>query len=86
MKTCECIQKMRQLVIDKTGDPEPEGPINDSFGYVEGVFSSTPTLQVLARKKKKDGSFCINPTLRFHLVVEYCPVCGKPLKDSPSSP
>lgn len=82
MKTCKCIETLRQHVADKTGDPKPEGPFEARFGYHEGRFYSCLTMTVLARKKKRDGSFCINPTLRFPVVVNFCPICGKELVEN----
>lgn len=77
---CNCFEEANISLRKATGDPE---------AYVRGVFrligSSlifTPSVEIIYRNKKKDGTFNVRPT-SMELTYTYCPFCGKKLEDDP---
>ena len=75
---CNCIEIAQEKVREAIGDPHAQ--IRGVFTPVNGVICLLPSIEVLYRKKKKDGTYCVKQS-SIELTYGYCPFCGKKLID-----
>lgn len=73
---CDCFEKAKLKVREATGDPHAK--IRGVFTSVDGKICLLPSIEVLYRKKKKDGTFAKKDS-SIDLTYSYCPFCGKKL-------
>lgn len=52
---CNCFEKAKKKVREATGDPH--AMIRGVFTPINGKIHLLPSIEVLYRKKKKDGTF-----------------------------
>jgi hypothetical protein len=53
---CNCFEDAKEKVREATGDPH--AMIRGVFTPINGKIRLLPSIEVLYRKKKKDGTFC----------------------------
>lgn len=75
---CDCREKVEKMIRDKVGDPLAK--IRGVIVFKEGSVQFMPTVAILYRKKKKDGTYSKNES-EMELSYGYCPFCGKKLYD-----
>lgn len=76
--SCDCFEQAKIKVREATGDPLAK--IRGVFTSVNGKICLLPSIEVLYRKKKKDGSYTKRDS-SIELTYSYCPFCGKKLID-----
>lgn len=76
--TCNCFHEAEMKVREVTGDPHAQ--IRGVVADVDGKWGIRPTVEILYRKKKKDGTFSAKQS-SMELAYSYCPFCGKKLFD-----
>ena len=79
---CDCRTKLEKELRENLGDPLAK--LNGVFHFVGSQLQFAPTVEVIYRKKKKDGSFCKKEST-MQLSYPFCPFCGKPFDDSAES-
>lgn len=73
---CDCFEQAKVKVREATGDPLAK--IRGVFTSVNGKICLLPSIEVLYRKKKKNGSYSKRDS-SIELTYGYCPFCGKKL-------
>lgn len=76
---CDCFEQAKVKVRETTGDPNAK--IRGVLVPVNGWWSLLPSIEILYRKKKKDGSFTAKE-FSMEMTYSYCPFCGKKLIDN----
>lgn len=72
---CNCREQIEKILRERLDDPFAKMRGVICFGK-NGVVQFKPTVAILYRKKKKDGSFCKSES-EMELAYEYCPFCGQ---------
>lgn len=72
---CDCREKIMKMAREQLDDPLANIRGVICFGK-DGVVLFKPTVAIMYRKKKKDGSFC-KAQSEMELLYEYCPFCGR---------
>ena len=70
----DSLEEAKEKVREATGDPH--AMIRGVFTPINGKIRLLPSIEVLYRKKKKDGTFCKSQS-SIDLTYQYCPFCGK---------
>lgn len=73
---CNCIESVENNIREKTGDQLAQ--MRGTLGIDGNKLKFMPTIEVLYRKKKSDGTFAKNKT-SIELAYDFCPFCGQPL-------
>lgn len=73
---CDCFNQAKKMIREQTGDPLAN--MRGVIAIVKGTMMFLPSIAVLYRKKKKDGTFRKNNS-EIDLTYGYCPFCGKKL-------
>ena len=73
---CDCFEQAKVKVREATGDPLAK--IRGVLAPVNGKWCLLPSIEILYRKKKKDGSFTAKE-FSMEMTYSYCPFCGKKL-------
>lgn len=76
---CDCIKIVEQLIREETGDPLARIRGVLAFGDT-GKLEFRPSIEVLARRKNKDGSLT-KKQKSIELTYGFCPFCGQKLDD-----
>ena len=71
---CNCFEDAKEKVREAIGDPN--AMIRGVFTPINGKIRLLPSIEVLYRKKKKDGTFCKSQS-SIDLTYQFCPFCGK---------
>ena len=79
---CDCKSKLEKELRENLGDPLAK--LNGVFHFVGNQMQFAPTVEVIYRKKKKDGSFCKTEST-MQLSYPFCPFCGKAYDESVES-
>ena len=77
---CDCLNTLRKLIAENTGDPDASVDAAVSFGSKKNNATSWPRLTASYRKKKADGSFSKGNTI-MSIKPTFCPFCGKIYED-----
>ncbi len=69
---CDCLEKTRLLIVEKTGDPDAYIDVTYNFN---NLGQKPAGMRAHYREKKKDGSFKERET---HIGISptFCPFCG----------
>lgn len=77
---CDCREQITKMVRKQLDDP-----LANIRGVIcfdkDGVAQFKPTVAIIYRKKKKDGSFCKRQS-EMELSYEYCPFCGRKFEEN----
>lgn len=73
---CNCFEQAKMKVREVTGDPHAK--IRGVIAPVNGILCLLPSIEILYRKKKKDGTFTAKE-FSMEMTYSYCPFCGKKL-------
>lgn len=71
---CNCREEIEKVAREEFGDPLAK--LRGVIAFQESSLQFKPSIEIIYRKKKKDGSFSKTVT-SMELVYEYCPFCGK---------
>lgn len=71
---CNCKEQITKMVREQVGDPLAK--LRSIICLGKSGVHFKPTVAILYRKKKKDGSFCKTES-EMELAYEYCPFCGR---------
>lgn len=74
---CECFSIIETKLREKTGDPRAK--IKTATVFNENGIEEVPTIPLIYRKKKNDGTFC-KKVEETSVTYSYCPWCGKKMQ------
>lgn len=75
---CNCREEIEKMLREELQDPLAK--MRGMICFVGGKVQFKPTVPILYRKKKKDGSYNKSET-EMELSYGYCPFCGTKFDD-----